>query len=158
MAELECGHRQHVRHQPPGINRPWVTTPRCTRPHPVIARRHPAHRSLGRSRAFPRAGWFIAATHWRDLIPAPSCSTWKEAARMHRCSICSAPTSREPGRGCWRRAASWLRKMRRCRAAIWKTCSAWCSTSAPRIPAPGDSMRPRRRRFFGPTAHRLLML
>ncbi|MDX1802798.1 MAG: DUF3565 domain-containing protein [Alcanivorax sp.] len=24
---LSCGHRQHVRHQPPFINRPWVTTP-----------------------------------------------------------------------------------------------------------------------------------
>ncbi|MCG8393079.1 MAG: DUF3565 domain-containing protein [Pseudomonadales bacterium] len=23
---LSCGHRQHVRHQPPFINRPWVTT------------------------------------------------------------------------------------------------------------------------------------
>ncbi|WP_369826405.1 DUF3565 domain-containing protein [Alcanivorax sp. DSM 26293] len=22
---LSCGHRQHVRHQPPFINRPWVT-------------------------------------------------------------------------------------------------------------------------------------
>ena len=27
VAELECGHDQHVRHQPPFINRPWVTTP-----------------------------------------------------------------------------------------------------------------------------------
>jgi hypothetical protein len=27
VAELECGHRQHVRHQPPWINRPWVVTP-----------------------------------------------------------------------------------------------------------------------------------
>lgn len=27
VAELECGHRQHVRHQPPWINRPWVITP-----------------------------------------------------------------------------------------------------------------------------------
>ncbi|HYK12850.1 MAG TPA: DUF3565 domain-containing protein [Burkholderiales bacterium] len=27
MAELECGHQQHVRHQPPWINRPWVVTP-----------------------------------------------------------------------------------------------------------------------------------
>ncbi len=26
-AELECGHTQHVRHNPPWINRPWVTTP-----------------------------------------------------------------------------------------------------------------------------------
>jgi len=24
VAELECGHFQHVRHQPPWINRPWV--------------------------------------------------------------------------------------------------------------------------------------
>ena len=23
---LSCGHRQHVRHQPPFINRPWVTS------------------------------------------------------------------------------------------------------------------------------------
>lgn len=23
---LSCGHRQHVRHQPPFINRPWVGT------------------------------------------------------------------------------------------------------------------------------------
>jgi len=26
VAELECGHRQHVRHDPPWINREWVTT------------------------------------------------------------------------------------------------------------------------------------
>ena len=26
VAELECGHEQHVRHQPPWINRPWVRT------------------------------------------------------------------------------------------------------------------------------------
>jgi hypothetical protein len=26
VAELECGHGQHVRHQPPFINRLWVTT------------------------------------------------------------------------------------------------------------------------------------
>lgn len=27
VAELECGHYQHVRHKPPWINRPWVITP-----------------------------------------------------------------------------------------------------------------------------------
>jgi hypothetical protein len=27
VADLECGHGQHVRHNPPWINRPWVTTP-----------------------------------------------------------------------------------------------------------------------------------
>lgn len=27
VAELECGHHQHVRHDPPWINRPWVVTP-----------------------------------------------------------------------------------------------------------------------------------
>jgi len=27
VAELECGHTQHTRHNPPWINRPWVTTP-----------------------------------------------------------------------------------------------------------------------------------
>lgn len=26
VAELECGHQQHVRHRPPWINRPWVTS------------------------------------------------------------------------------------------------------------------------------------
>lgn len=26
VAELVCGHFQHVRHQPPFINRPWVET------------------------------------------------------------------------------------------------------------------------------------
>lgn len=26
VAELSCGHFQHVRHKPPFINRPWVTT------------------------------------------------------------------------------------------------------------------------------------
>ncbi len=26
VALLGCGHRQHVRHQPPFVNRPWVTT------------------------------------------------------------------------------------------------------------------------------------
>lgn len=26
VAVLECGHRQHVRHNPPWTNRPWVVT------------------------------------------------------------------------------------------------------------------------------------
>ena len=26
IAELECGHSQHVRHNPPWFVRPWVTT------------------------------------------------------------------------------------------------------------------------------------
>ncbi|MBV9960012.1 MAG: DUF3565 domain-containing protein [Acidobacteria bacterium] len=25
-ADLECGHRQHVRHKPPLVSRPWVLT------------------------------------------------------------------------------------------------------------------------------------
>ena len=33
VADLECGHTQHVRHDPPWMNRPWVVTPegRATR-------------------------------------------------------------------------------------------------------------------------------
>jgi hypothetical protein len=27
VAELECGHTQHLRHQPPWTSRPWVLTP-----------------------------------------------------------------------------------------------------------------------------------
>jgi hypothetical protein len=27
VAELECGHNQHVRHDPPWESRPWVVTP-----------------------------------------------------------------------------------------------------------------------------------
>lgn len=27
VADLECGHTQHVRHNPPWMNRPWVVTP-----------------------------------------------------------------------------------------------------------------------------------
>jgi Protein of unknown function (DUF3565) len=27
VADLECGHGQHVRHNPPWMARPWVTTP-----------------------------------------------------------------------------------------------------------------------------------
>ena len=26
VAQLDCGHNQHVRHQPPFVNRPWVVT------------------------------------------------------------------------------------------------------------------------------------
>lgn len=26
VAELACGHQQHVRHKPPWVNRPWVET------------------------------------------------------------------------------------------------------------------------------------
>jgi len=33
VADLECGHRQHVRHRPPWINRPWVTTSTGRRRH-----------------------------------------------------------------------------------------------------------------------------
>jgi hypothetical protein len=33
VADLECGHQQHVRHTPPWLNRPWVVSPegRCSR-------------------------------------------------------------------------------------------------------------------------------
>lgn len=27
VAELDCGHAQHVRHDPPWVSRPWVMTP-----------------------------------------------------------------------------------------------------------------------------------
>ncbi len=27
VAQLACGHNQHVRHDPPWVNRPWVATP-----------------------------------------------------------------------------------------------------------------------------------
>jgi hypothetical protein len=27
VADLACGHAQHVRHQPPWMERPWVLTP-----------------------------------------------------------------------------------------------------------------------------------
>lgn len=27
VARLECGHNQHVRHNPPWTSRPWVITP-----------------------------------------------------------------------------------------------------------------------------------
>ena len=27
VAELDCGHFQHVRHSPPWTHRPWVVTP-----------------------------------------------------------------------------------------------------------------------------------
>jgi len=27
VADLECGHNRHVRHDPPWSNRPWVVTP-----------------------------------------------------------------------------------------------------------------------------------
>ena len=27
VADLECGHGQHVRHEPPWSERPWVMTP-----------------------------------------------------------------------------------------------------------------------------------
>lgn len=28
VADLACGHTRHVRHNPPWIDRPWVTTPK----------------------------------------------------------------------------------------------------------------------------------
>ncbi|MDX1637048.1 MAG: DUF3565 domain-containing protein [Balneolaceae bacterium] len=31
VAELECGHYQHVRHDPPWQLRPWVVTPQGRR-------------------------------------------------------------------------------------------------------------------------------
>lgn len=33
VADLECGHTQHVRHNPPWTNRPWVVTPEGRRAH-----------------------------------------------------------------------------------------------------------------------------
>jgi len=29
VAELTCGHQQHVRHKPPWQNRPWVVSEKC---------------------------------------------------------------------------------------------------------------------------------
>jgi hypothetical protein len=33
VAELECGHQQHVRHNPPWTERVWVTTEQGRREH-----------------------------------------------------------------------------------------------------------------------------
>ena len=33
VADLECGHSQHVRHDPPWQQRPWVTTPEGRKAH-----------------------------------------------------------------------------------------------------------------------------
>jgi hypothetical protein len=33
VAELDCGHQQHVRHNPPWLNREWVTTPQGREQH-----------------------------------------------------------------------------------------------------------------------------
>ncbi|MGM0506626.1 MAG: DUF3565 domain-containing protein [Bacteroidota bacterium] len=33
VAELSCGHNQHVRHDPPWQLRPWVTTPEGRKSH-----------------------------------------------------------------------------------------------------------------------------
>jgi hypothetical protein len=33
VADLECGHAQHVRHNPPWVNRPWVVSPHGRRRH-----------------------------------------------------------------------------------------------------------------------------
>jgi hypothetical protein len=33
VADLECGHGQHVRHQPPFVNRPWTVTEEGRRQH-----------------------------------------------------------------------------------------------------------------------------
>ena len=33
VAQLACGHNQHVRHDPPWMHRPWVTTETGRRSH-----------------------------------------------------------------------------------------------------------------------------
>ena len=33
VAELECGHNQHVRHDPPWTHREWVTAPERRKAH-----------------------------------------------------------------------------------------------------------------------------
>jgi hypothetical protein len=33
VADLECGHQQHVRHNPPWIGRPWVNTTEGRKAH-----------------------------------------------------------------------------------------------------------------------------
>jgi hypothetical protein len=33
IADLECGHQQHVRHNPPWTTRHWVTTPQGRQEH-----------------------------------------------------------------------------------------------------------------------------
>ncbi|WP_111497102.1 MULTISPECIES: DUF3565 domain-containing protein [Marinobacter] len=33
VARLDCGHGQHMRHRPPFINRPWVTSEAGRRAH-----------------------------------------------------------------------------------------------------------------------------
>ena len=42
VAELACGHFQHVRHDPPWQNRPWTQTPEgrdSMRGHPLACRK-----------------------------------------------------------------------------------------------------------------------
>jgi hypothetical protein len=38
VADLECGHTRHVRHEPPWQSRPWVLTPegRASRLHTLV--------------------------------------------------------------------------------------------------------------------------
>ncbi len=33
VADLDCGHGQHVRHNPPWLTRPWVITPQVRQRH-----------------------------------------------------------------------------------------------------------------------------
>jgi hypothetical protein len=33
VAELDCGHQQHIRHDPPWQNRPWVLRPESRQEH-----------------------------------------------------------------------------------------------------------------------------
>lgn len=49
VAELRCGHFQHVRNNPPFINRPWVTTEigRCSMlDHPLNCKKCDSGESL----------------------------------------------------------------------------------------------------------------
>lgn len=54
VAQLECGHNQHVRHKPPWINRPWVVTPEGRAN--VLGRTLPCPKCISGAPADPRPG------------------------------------------------------------------------------------------------------
>ena len=66
VAELECGHNQHVRHDPPWQRRPWVVTPEGRR---------------------SRLGVRLKVTAWptSSIRPSVGCSTGCAMAKWLTC-------------------------------------------------------------------------
>ena len=69
VAKLECGHAQHVRHNPPWVNRPWVVTHEGR--DSMIGVAGLSHLGINTAAAFAAHGFDVVAYDDRAAIVTP---------------------------------------------------------------------------------------